>query len=122
MISSLPSLSNYTLKCQSITSSLQLVDYEDAMMKRLLCFAVVAALMALPIVTMAAATVTPAKELAPGTTHQQQIGTISVWGDSSNDVEDFISKEATHKSATSYKIISERTFGDQIYGTAVLYK
>lgn len=92
------------------------------MMKRLLCFSVVAALMALPIVTMAAATVTPAKELAPGTTHQQQMGTISVWGDSSNDVEAFISKEATHKGATSYKIISEKTFGDQIYGTAILYK
>lgn len=92
------------------------------MMKRLLCFSVVVALMALPIVTMAAATTTPAKELAPGTTHQQQIGTISAWGDSSDDVEASIGREATHKGATGYKIISESNFGDQTYGTAVLYK
>lgn len=92
------------------------------MMKRLLRFSVVAALMALPIVTLAATTVTPAKELAPATTHQQTIGTINAWGDSADDVEAFLSKEATLKGATGYTINSERDFDGQIYGTATLYK
>lgn len=91
------------------------------MMKRLLLFSVAAALLTLPIMTMAATKVTPAKELTNGA-HLQKMGTISAWGDSSNDAEVFLSTEATHQGATSYTIISMRDIDGQMYGTAVLYK
>ncbi|TDN51091.1 MULTISPECIES: DUF1471 domain-containing protein [Buttiauxella] len=91
-------------------------------MKRLIYLSMTAALLVLPVTAIAAAIETPAQELAHGTTHLQEMGTISAWGDSANDVKVFLGTEATQKGATRYKIISERDIEGQVYGTAILYK
>ncbi|WET42311.1 YdgH/BhsA/McbA-like domain containing protein [Citrobacter enshiensis] len=86
------------------------------MMKNLLHFSIAVILIALPITTFAV------DSLTNGNSASHMSGTLTVKGNSVEEVESTLKSEAINSGASAYTITTESNDAGQVYGKATLYK
>lgn len=86
------------------------------MMKNLLHFSIAVILIALPITTFAV------DSHSNGNSASHMSGTLTVKGNSVEEVESTLKSEAMNSRASAYTMTTERIDAGQVYGKATLYK